>query len=149
MSRSNVYLSKWCRNWPNLELPDLCVERQIHTRYSAEVPSFLLPHFSACAQNDGSINKKQSKDLCGGESPLPLKCLNTRQRILFRVSLYKFICKETWYRAPSISTVAKYQKTVKNLYVSDFYSLRKKKYLTRTGCKDLRAYEQNTQRMLA
>ena len=41
------------------------------------------------------------------------------------------------YRAPNISTVAKYQKTARNLYVSDSYSLRKKKYLTRTGCKDL------------
>ena len=49
-----------CRNWPNKELPDLCVERQIHTRYSAEVPSF--SHFSACT------DKKQLQYLCGGES---------------------------------------------------------------------------------
>ena len=73
MSRSNVYLSKWCRNWPNLKLPDLCIERQIHTRYLAEVPSFLLPHFSACTQSDSSINKKQSKDLCGGERFVPVQ----------------------------------------------------------------------------
>ena len=49
------------------ELPDLFVEIQIHTSYSAEVPSFFLPHFSLCTQSDGSINKKQSKELCGGE----------------------------------------------------------------------------------
>ena len=47
--------------------------------------------------------------------PLPLKYLETRRRIFFRVDLYKFICKETWYRAPNISTVEKYQKTVRNL----------------------------------
>ena len=81
--------------------------------------------------------------------PQPLKCLDMHRRILFHISLCKFICKETWYRAPNISTVAKYQKTVRNLYVSDSYSLRKKKCLTRTGCKDLRTYEKNTQRMLA
>ena len=29
------------------------------------------PHFPACTQSDGSMNKKQSKDLCRGErSPL-------------------------------------------------------------------------------
>ena len=74
---------------------------------------------------------------------LSLKCLDTHQRILFRVSLYKFISKETWYGAPNIPTVAKYQETVNNLYVSDSYSLRQKKYLTRTGCKHLRTYDNN------
>ena len=59
-------------------------------------------------------------------SPLPLKFSDTRRRILFRVGLYKFICKETWYRGPNISTATKYQKTVRNLYVSDSYSLRKR-----------------------
>ena len=38
------------------------------------VSSLLLniPHFSACAQNDGSIKKKQAKDLCGGERARPM-----------------------------------------------------------------------------
>ena len=49
-------------------MPDLCVERQIHARYSAEVPSFPLSHFSACTPSDASTDKKQSQDLCGGES---------------------------------------------------------------------------------
>ena len=30
-----------------------------------------LPHFPACTQSDGSANKKQSKDFCGGESSYP------------------------------------------------------------------------------
>ena len=30
-------------------------------------PSFPLPHFPVCTQSDGSTNKKQSQDLCGGE----------------------------------------------------------------------------------
>ena len=29
---------------------------------------FPLPHFPACTESNGSTNKKQSKDLCGGES---------------------------------------------------------------------------------
>ena len=32
----------------------------------AEVPSFPLLHFPACSESNGSTNKKQSKDLCGG-----------------------------------------------------------------------------------
>ena len=98
------------------------------------IPSYLLGFIEQCFLHLGHFFGLVPKV----PSPLPLKCLDTHQRILFRVSLYKFICKETWYRAPNISTVAKYQKTVRNLYVSDSYSLRKKKYLTRTGCKDLR-----------
>ena len=34
--------------------------KEIHARYSAEVPSFPLPHFSACIQSDTSTNKKES-----------------------------------------------------------------------------------------
>ena len=103
------------------------------------MPSYVLGFIEQCLLHLGHFFGLVPKVA----SPLPLKWLDTHRRILFRVSLYKFICKETWYRAPNIPTVAKYQKTVRNLYVSDSYSLRKKKYLTRTGCKDLRTYDNN------
>ena len=62
-------------------MPDLCIERQIHARYSAEVHSFPLPHFSACTQSDTSTDKKQSYDLCGGE-----RCSIIPQRYLYLIN---------------------------------------------------------------
>ena len=116
------------------------------------MPSYSLGLLEHCFLHLGHFFGRVPKSPLPPPPPLPLKFSDTCRRILFRVSLHKFICKETWYRAPNISTVAKYQKTVRNLYVSDSYSLRKRSQLTRTVCKKysyFRTYEKNTQRMLA
>ena len=77
------------------------------------MPSYLLGFLEQCFLHLGHFFGLVSK--ANKPPPHPLKYLETRRRIFFRVSLYKLICKETWYRAPNISTVTKYQKTVRNL----------------------------------